>query len=103
MKYAIFGDMHGIDLRALEAALGEEDPDSLICLGDFDQTKTIRQFIDIQDYYEALGKRVIVVPGNHDKAILKGESINSGALTKQGKSSYELTKRVTRRFYKKID
>ncbi|MCL6500882.1 MAG: metallophosphoesterase, partial [Candidatus Pacearchaeota archaeon] len=94
MKYAIFGDMHGTDLSALEEALRKEDPDSLICLGDFDQTKTIRQFTELQEDYASRGKKVIVIPGNHDHALLKGILIDSYTFKAQGKSGYELAKEL---------
>lgn len=90
MKYAIFGDIHGEELKDLERALDFENPDVLICTGDFDRAKTIRQFMALEERYMENGKSVIKVPGNHDHAILNNLPITSGALRRQGKSSYEL-------------
>lgn len=90
MKYAMFGDIHGTELGNLEGALSSENPDCLICTGDFDQVKSIRQYVELKDRYEAIGKTVIAVPGNHDYAILNGYQINSGAIRRQGKNSFEL-------------
>jgi len=90
MKYALIGDVHGTELRDLESALHYENPDVLICTGDFDQTRTIHQFIELERNYERAGKSVIKVPGNHDHAILNNFDISSGALRKQGKTSREL-------------
>ncbi len=90
MRYAIWGDMHGKDLGSLDQALEDIDPDVLICLGDFDQVKVIQQFMDLQKKYQSIGKEVIVVPGNHDHAILVNLDIYSGTITAQGKSSQQL-------------
>jgi len=90
MKYALLGDFHGSEVKELEAALSHENPDVLICTGDFDQTRTIHQFMDMENRYKAAGKRVIRVPGNHDHAILTDLGITSGTLTMQGKTSHEL-------------
>ncbi|MEM5797907.1 MAG: metallophosphoesterase family protein [Candidatus Aenigmatarchaeota archaeon] len=66
MRYLIFGDIHGKHLDVLEKTLNSEKPDMIICLGDFDNTDVVRQWIKIQKNYPAL-----TVPGNHDHAILK--------------------------------
>lgn len=90
MKYAIFGDMHGKDISALESALDNINPDTIICLGDFDQTKIIHQFMDMEKRYLDKGKEVIKVPGNHDHALLTGLEIHSGTIYSQGTSDIEL-------------
>jgi len=90
MKYLIFGDMHGKDLTKLEATLVKENPDSIICLGDFDNVKTIRNFIDIEEDYLKKGKEVIKVPGNHDYAILNNQPITSGTIIASGKNYNQL-------------
>lgn len=94
MKYTIFGDMHGTDLTALDYALSHENPDKIICLGDFDQAYVIKQFINLEKKYRNAGKEVVTVPGNHDHAILNGFGIDSGALRRQGKTSWELHKEL---------
>ncbi|MEM7828668.1 MAG: metallophosphoesterase [Candidatus Aenigmatarchaeota archaeon] len=66
MRYLIFGDIHGKHLDVLEKTLDSEKPDMIICLGDFDSTDVVRQWVKIQKNYPAL-----TVPGNHDHAILK--------------------------------
>jgi predicted phosphodiesterase len=96
MKYMIFGDIHGQDLTRLEKSLLDENPDSLICLGDFDQIKSIRQFIDIEKTLLNNGKQVIKVPGNHDYALLHNQPISSGLLNSKGKSIYYLHDELSR-------
>lgn len=91
MKYAIFGDIHGKELGDLEKALKSEKVDTLVCTGDFDQVKTIRQFMDLEEKYRKEGKQVITVPGNHDHAILDNLVMDSATLRRQGKNSYQLS------------
>ncbi|MBS3165252.1 metallophosphoesterase family protein [Candidatus Woesearchaeota archaeon] len=87
MRYLIMGDLHGGDLGPLETAMGQIAPDALICLSDFDQAKTIRQFLALQ---ERMGtKPVVSVAGNHDLAVLDGTYIYSGSMARQGKSFWE--------------
>lgn len=90
MKYAIIGDIHGEELGDLEKALKHQNPDLLICTADFDQTRSIHQFIDLEKKYQKAGKIVIVVPGNHDHAILNNLGISSGTIRSQGKTSQGL-------------
>jgi predicted phosphodiesterase len=96
MKYFIFGDSHGKDMQKLETALLIENPDSLICLGDFDQVKTIRDFMNIEKGFLEKGKEVIKVPGNHDYAILNNQSIKSSALNAKGKTPYQIHQELLR-------
>jgi len=90
MNYVIIGDLHGTDLSSFEMVLYRENPDVLICLGDFDQTKTIHQFMGLEKRLLSSGIKVIKVPGNHDHAIFYNLPIYSGTLQKQGKTSGEL-------------
>lgn len=90
MKYAIIGDFHGTELKDLDTALDYENPDTIICTGDFDQTKTVHQFMDLEKKYKDAGKKVIKVPGNHDHAILNNLPITSGTLLMQGKTIRQL-------------
>lgn len=90
MKYAIFGDIHGADLGGLEKALRKEKPDVLVCTGDFDSTSSINQFRALEARYRKKGKDVIVVPGNHDEAILNNSQMNSVNLFLQGKTVRQL-------------
>ncbi|MGC8940635.1 MAG: metallophosphoesterase family protein [Candidatus Nanoarchaeia archaeon] len=90
MKYAIFGDLHGTELNGLEKVLAFQNVDVLICLGDFDQTKTIHQFRDLEKKYLSAEKLVIKVPGNHDHAILNDLRMASEVLKRQGKTRFEL-------------
>lgn len=90
MKYLIFSDMHGSDLTRLDNRIETENPDYLICLGDFDQTKTIHQFMGIRKKQIERGKHVVMVPGNHDHAILNGLHITSGTFERQGKMFFDL-------------
>lgn len=90
MKWAIFGDIHGRSLKELEDALDIENPGMLICTGDFDDTRSINQFIELENKYKEKGKEVVKVPGNHDYAILNNQEISSGTLGMQGKTIGEL-------------
>jgi predicted phosphodiesterase len=90
MRYTLIGDLHGTDLSKLENALGPENADVLVCTGDFDQTRTIHQFMELEQKYLKAGKSVIKVPGNHDHALLTGLEINSGAIRRQNTNFDEL-------------
>lgn len=90
MKYMIFGDIHGQNMKRLEKSILVENPDSLICLGDFDQIEAIREFMNIEKEFVKQGKEVIKVPGNHDYALLYNQQINSGLLNSKGKNIYFL-------------
>jgi predicted phosphodiesterase len=90
MRYGIVGDVHGMELNELDEALTFENPDVLICTGDFDRTRAVRQFMGLEEKFLMAGKKVIKVPGNHDHAILNNIGINSGTLRRQGKTSEEL-------------
>lgn len=90
MIYTLIGDLHGADLIAFCGELEKRGTDALICTGDFDQTSTIHQYMDLEAKLKAAGKEVITVPGNHDQAILTGLDILSGTLDSQGKTSHQL-------------
>ena len=90
MKYAIFTDIHGKDLSELERALSFEKSDVLICMSDFDQVSSIRQFMELEEKYKNNGKKVIVVPGNHDHSILFGLEFSSETLWDQNKTFEQL-------------
>lgn len=95
MKYMLIGDLHGLDINSgLEDAVIAENPDVLICTGDFDQAKTIRQFMELEENLESRGKRVIKVPGNHDYSLLNHIGIDSGTFAKQGKSWFTLVEEM---------
>jgi predicted phosphodiesterase len=85
MKYLMFGDIHGEDPSKLERVIDEDNTDCLICLGDFDQTKSINKFLDMKEKYEKIGVQIIDIPGNHDHAILNNLIIGSGTLLSQEK------------------
>lgn len=88
MKYGIFGDMHGTSLGKLERRLEKECVEVVICLGDFDQVRTLKNFIELERKFLARGGGVIKVPGNHDHEILKEGSIFSETLRRQGKNTH---------------
>ena len=90
MKYLVFGDIHGKRSGELEGIINAEKIDSLICLGDFDQVKAIRSFMDLEKKFIKEEKPIIVVPGNHDYAVFHNDHIHSRTLEKQGKSISEL-------------
>lgn len=86
MRIVIVSDIHGESLDRLESqVLRSFMPDLVLCLGDFDQTRTIREVMELQKRY-----RMEVVPGNHEHAIYHGIPITSDAMRKQGKSFHDL-------------
>lgn len=91
MRYAIMSDYHGANLEALEVPefLEEMKVDTIISLGDFDQTRTMRQYMALRGKYQ-----VIEVPGNHDYAILLGQTIYSGTMLAQGKTCEALNREL---------
>ena len=76
MRYLVVTDIHGKLLEKLSPVV-DDGIDSLICLGDFDQVRSIRSFMDLQSRLEQDGKEVIVVPGNHDYEIYKKGKIRN--------------------------
>jgi predicted phosphodiesterase len=89
MKYLIFGDIHGKDLKKLEKRISEENPEVLVCLGDFDSVKSIREFMEIEQDFLKKDKKVLKVPGNHDYAVLNGRYLDSGTLEISGRSTLD--------------
>ncbi len=86
MKIVIVSDIHGKPLSRLEnEVLNATKPELFLCLGDFDQTRTIQEVMQLQRKYPT-----IVVPGNHEHSIYNGLSIYSGALEAQGKDHQTL-------------
>ncbi|RLJ07954.1 MAG: hypothetical protein DRP12_01410 [Candidatus Aenigmatarchaeota archaeon] len=76
MKYLLFGDIHGRDLKDIQKVIEEEKPDQIVCLGDFDTPACIEQWLEIRKNY-----KTITVPGNHDLAFLYNDEITSGIWT----------------------
>lgn len=89
MKYLIFGDIHGKDMDSLKKEILAEQPDSLICLGDFDGVKSIREYMDIEKEFLKQGKEVYKVPGNHDFALAYGDGIKSATFEAQTKNMHD--------------
>jgi hypothetical protein len=89
MKVALFGDNHSRNVSDLEQKLNG-DYDILVNTGDYDQTKSIHEFLEWKERAEKEGKIIIEVPANHDHATLMGFPINSGTIHQQGKSFGEL-------------
>jgi predicted phosphodiesterase len=87
MRYAIMSDYHGANLDGLGVPefLEEMNVDSIISMGDFDQTRTIRQYLALKARYPT-----VEVPGNHDLAVLLDQTIFSGTMLAQGKTVHEL-------------
>lgn len=90
MKYAIIGDLHGTELSDLERALNFENPDFIICTGDFEKTTTIHQFKNLEEKYQKSGKIIIKVPGDYDYSILNNISIKFKTLNIEGKNISQL-------------
>ena len=93
MKIVLFGDNHSRNVSNLEREL-DGDYDILVNTGDYDQTKSIHEFMEWKGRDEAEGKMVVEVPGNHDHAILRKFPINSGTIHQQRKSFGELYKEL---------
>ncbi len=96
MKYLMFGDIHGTDLEGMGQSILDEGFDVVLCTGDFDQVRSIRQFMEIENDLRKNGTQVLTVPGNHDHAVLKNLSIYSGALDMQDKTIDELHRELMR-------
>ena len=81
MRLVAVSDIHGKPLKGLEQqVLSALKPDLVLFLGDYDQTRTIREIMELGERYS-----IKVVPGNHEYAIYHGEPISSGSMRKQGK------------------
>ena len=90
MKAILFGDVHGYPLNHLKNFINIENIDYLICTGDFDQIKTLREFMEIENEFISLGKSTILVPGSHDYAVLHNIDLHSGTLDRQSTSIQKL-------------
>ena len=86
MKHLVISDLHGRTVDGLQEVVDGEGINSLIGLGDFDQVRAIRSFMDLEEKFREEGKQTAVVPGNHDHAVSHNFPINSGTLMQQGKS-----------------
>lgn len=90
MKYFLFGDVHGKSIEKLVSVLEKENPDVVLCTGDFDQVKSIREIMDLEIMLDDRNREFFIVPGNHDDAIYNGLIINSGTIAEQGETIYSL-------------
>jgi DNA repair exonuclease SbcCD nuclease subunit len=90
MKYFLFGDIHGKSIEKLIPVLEKEDPNIVLCTGDFDQVKSIKEIMDLEIMLDDRDIDFFVVPGNHDDAIYNGLLINSGTIIEQNKTIYSL-------------
>src|SRR2546427_2865486 len=103
MKVVAVSDIHGQPLKRLEEeVIIPLKPDLILCLGDFDQTKTIREVKELEKRYQ-----MIVVPGNHEHSIYNGYEINSPALLAQRKDYDQLRQelfsdQVAKNYVKKL-
>lgn len=72
MKILAFVDLHGnlTNLKKLEAAAKRENPDVVICAGDF--TLFENHIEQILNRISCLGKRILIIHGNHEtEAVLR--------------------------------
>jgi len=91
MLYGLIGDIHGTKLNEIKKVFGDQGIGVLICNGDFDQVRTIREFMEWETELKQAGKEVIVVPGNHDEAILNNRwQVVSSTLSSQNTCIDEL-------------
>lgn len=90
MKYLIISDLHSVDLDKVGETINFLSFDSLICLSDFDSLDTLRQFRKIEEKRTKEGLETIILPGNHDDAVLRNISVLSPRLTAIGKTIEDL-------------
>ncbi len=76
MKYFIVGDMHGSSIKILDEIITALNPEVIANTGDYDSPETLKEFFTLKEKYEKQGKKVIVVPGNHDHAIYNNFEIH---------------------------
>lgn len=73
------GDIHGTRLRGLEQALAalQVEPDALLCTMDLDQVLAIQELAELERRYRDAGRPALLVPGNHEAALLFRIGIDS--------------------------
>jgi len=78
------GDIHGTRLEHLSGALTQLQisPSCLLCTMDLDQVLSIQDLLAMQLHYEQAGKQTLLVPGNHEAAIIHRIGIDSSTYRK---------------------
>ena len=80
-----FGDIHGTRLEHLSTALDRLGicASGLLCTMDLDQVLSIQDLLTMQRNYESAGKQSVLVPGNHEAAIIHRIGIDSSTYRKK--------------------
>ena len=79
MSLAIISDIHGVDNLSslLEEIEHKHKPKSYLFLGDYDTAEAIRDLMKFSDYLAKKKKECIILPGNHDHALVTNLEISS--------------------------
>ena len=92
------GDIHGTRLSHLTDALRAlgVTPAGLLCTMDLDQVLSIRDLRDFEKRYLEAGRSALLVPGNHEAAIIHGIGIDSATYrqSRQNTSIFELIEKI---------
>jgi hypothetical protein len=73
------GDIHGTRLSHLEDALRALAiaPSALLCTMDLDQVLSVQDLVDLEKRYLGSGRPAVLVPGNHEAALIHRIGIDS--------------------------
>ncbi len=92
------GDIHGCRLSHLSAALATLgiEPAGLLCTMDLDQVLAIRELRELEKRYTERGRTALLVPGNHEAAIVHGIGIDSATYrqARQDTTIFELIEKI---------
>ncbi len=89
---AYVGDIHGARLAHLEEALGTlgVKPRALLCTMDLDQVLCVQDLVDLEQRYRQAGQATVLVPGNHEAAIIHRIGIDSATYRKKRQDTHIL-------------
>lgn len=83
MRHAIISDIHSRSAAPLNEFLREQNADTLWCLGDYDNTECIEEFINLYHNLEKQGVTTYLVAGNHDTCHYRCSGIESKELSRE--------------------
>ena len=78
------GDIHGTRLEHVATALQHLNvaPDALLCTMDLDQVLSMQDLLQMEQRYQTAGKQTLLVPGNHEAAVIHRIGIDSSTYRK---------------------